>query len=62
VLAILSIRGAIEESDIELLLLALNINMTPSEINAVISEIGSNSNLITFEDFFRWWWNSPERK
>lgn len=47
---------SIATEDFELLVLALNLNLTPSELNEVKREVDpQDGGRIYFEDFFTWW-------
>ena len=48
-------RGFIMECDIELLLMSLNLPMTPGEMDLVKFQIGPRDGKISFENFFSWW-------
>jgi Ca2+-binding EF-hand superfamily protein len=55
-------NDSISTDDFELIVLALNINPTPNELNEAKCEVDpSGSGLIYFEDFFTWWSCSSAR-
>lgn len=50
-------KGFIYTDEMELLLLALNMNMVPSEVSKVIEVCDAdNTGKIQFTDFFNWWY------
>jgi len=53
--------GSIAAEDFELLLLALNIQLTPGELYTLTGQLCTNDR-IDFEDFFAWWHSSSSRK
>jgi Ca2+-binding EF-hand superfamily protein len=46
---------AIASEDFELLIMALNINLTPAELRNVKFELETPEAMIEFEDFYLWW-------
>ena len=53
--------GSIDSTDFELLLLALNINLSPLEVSSTKNElVDSTSGRIEFETFYSWW-NIPKK-
>lgn len=48
--------GSIDTADLELLLLALNINLTPAETTLTKNQlVDSVAGRIDFETFYKWW-------
>ena len=48
--------GSIDTADLELLLLALNINLTPAEMTLTKNQlVDSVAGRIDFETFYKWW-------
>lgn len=55
--------NSIDPEELELLLLALNINLAPNEMAAVKADlIGVTNGRVDFEDFFNWWNTRDLRK
>jgi Ca2+-binding EF-hand superfamily protein len=56
-------KGFIYTDELELLLLALNMNMVPSEVSKVIAACDTdNTGKIQFTDFFSWWYQDQDRQ
>jgi Ca2+-binding EF-hand superfamily protein len=48
-------KGYVEASEMELLLLALKMNLTPSQLTDVIRATEDGSGRVQFQPFFEWW-------